>query len=146
MDGDSLPDGSKSTAYFGRSRRYIRRAWFTSRSLRKAAATSGSRSTTVLLLRYAFTYLPRTPPLKSYSARIGGSRRVDVDFRAAVGRLLAFFITLSFSTTGKPSADDSNLVVTLGVGDDENALPHGYTDANKSRFRSRMIRIWGRDR
>jgi hypothetical protein len=52
---------------------------------------------------------------------------------------------LSFSTTGKPSADDSDLVVVLGVSDDENALLHGNANDEKAPFRSGMIRAWNRD-
>ena len=42
--------------------------------------------------------------------------------RREPGDLLAFFIDSPFSTAGKPSADDSNFVVVLGVGDDEKTL------------------------
>src|ERR1017187_7992752 len=52
-----------------------RSASFTDFESGKTAANSGSRSTTLVPRRYRSTYLPRTPPEKSYSALISLVRR-----------------------------------------------------------------------
>jgi len=49
-----------------------RKASFTDFESGKALATSGSSDTTFVASAYRFAYLPTTPPLKSYSFRMGG--------------------------------------------------------------------------
>jgi len=63
-------------------------------------------------------YFPRTPPRKSYSARISSARALERRRTVARG-LFPFFITDPFSTAGEPSADESKVVVVLGVNDDQ---------------------------
>src|SRR6266498_4602479 len=59
---------------------------FTARAVGNIRATSGSRTTTLLPAAYRWACLPRTPPVKAYSARI-----VSLSFV-----LLAFFMFLTF--------------------------------------------------
>jgi len=57
-----------------------RRASLTDFESGNTSANSGSMSTTLIPRRYLSTYLPRTPPEKSYSALISGVRRLEGGF------------------------------------------------------------------
>ena len=106
-----------------------RRAAFTDCPVGKAAATSGSSTTTLLSRRSFSTYLPRTPPrieAKSYSARISSLRWFP-------------FIKSSFLSCSSPRTDDSNDMVTFSMRHDQQFSPSGYTDSHESRFIFRVI-------
>ena len=79
-----------------------RRARFTDSESAKNVATSGSKTTAMVPWRNRTAYLPRTPPRKSYSLRMGGSA-------------LAFF---TFSPRCETGTDDAYLVwrVLLHIG------------------------------
>src|ERR1017187_4732022 len=64
----------------------------------KASANSGSRSTTLVPWRYRSTYLPRTPPEKSYSALISRVRGLEG----------VFFIVASLILRRRASADQTD--------------------------------------
>src|ERR1017187_4073581 len=78
--------------------RSARRASLTDFESGKASATSGSRSTTLVPWRYCATYLPRTPPEKSYSALIPAALRLE-------GR---FFVFASFMLRRSASTDQAD--------------------------------------
>ena len=69
-----------------------------------------------------FAYLPRTPPEKSYSARI------SEDFVARRAVLAVFFIGIPFPTGGGPSTNNSNRAVALDMGDNDEMLPDRPAD------------------
>src|SRR5439155_19860127 len=81
---------------------------FTSSAVRKSRATSGSRTTTLVLSAYLAACLPLMPLLKSYSGR-----RMSL----SSGRLplVCFFIVLPFRARGASGADDANFVFPLCV-------------------------------
>jgi len=79
----------------------------------KAAATSGSSRTRLLCLRSRATYLPRTPPFidaKSYSGLRSSS----------FGRF-ALLIEFSLAPRCSSGADDTDAIVSLRVGHDQEA-------------------------
>jgi hypothetical protein len=81
-----------------------RSAAFTDRAVGKASATSGARTTTLTPSVKCFAYRPRSPLLKSYSGSMSSSE----------SRLReVFFIFAPFGLGGRPSADDSQVVVRL---------------------------------
>ena len=71
--------GLRRSARVATARR-ARRASLTDFESGNASANSGSRSTTFVPRRYLSTYLPRTPPEKSYSALISTVLRLEVGF------------------------------------------------------------------
>lgn len=83
-----------------------RKARLTALALPKAAATSGSSSTTLVPRRSRAAYLFRTPLEKSYSGRM---------VSRSPAAFLAFFIVVAFRTRGRTGTDDSNLITSLGV-------------------------------
>jgi hypothetical protein len=60
--------------------------------------------------------------------------------------LLGFFIRSPFPTAGGSSADDSNGLVALDVGDDHETVLARASDQNKPVFTCGVIGIWNRDR
>jgi hypothetical protein len=78
---------------------------FTFFDVRKTLATSGANTTTFVPSVYRFAYFPRRPCEKSYSSRIP-----LVDF---------FFIGLSLSSIRSPRADDTDIIASVGVHDNE---------------------------
>ena len=87
----------------GSARISPRNAAFTARAVGNAAATSGARTTTFVPCAYRFAYLPRTPPLKSYSARMGLSRTWPV----------GFFISAPLAAAGLACTDEADVRLTL---------------------------------
>ena len=88
-----------------------RKASFASPELGKAAATSGSRTTTALPAAYRDANLLGSPRLKSYSGRISSAST-----RSAVVPLLRdFFIISSLWTRSLSSTDDANRLGALKV-------------------------------
>src|SRR5450432_769371 len=90
-----------------------RKASLASPALGKAAATSGSRTTTALPAAYRDANLLGEPRLKSYSGRISSAST------RSAGKLLLrdFFIISSLSACGLPGADDANRLCALDVHD-----------------------------
>jgi hypothetical protein len=89
--------GLRRSARVATARR-ARRASLTDFESGKASANSGSRSTTLVPRRYRSTYLPRTPPEKSYSALISTVLRLEV----------AFFILSSLLMRCRACADQAD--------------------------------------
>src|SRR5664279_2106752 len=88
-----------------------RKASFASPALGKAAATSGSRTTTALPAAYRDANLLGEPRLKSYSGRISSAST-----RAAGTPLLRDFFIISFLwTCGQSGADDANRLWALNI-------------------------------
>ena len=83
--------------------RITRRASLTDFESGKASATSGSRSTTLVPRQYWSTYLPRTPPEKSYSALISTTFRLEGRFL-----MLAFFMSGRSASADQPDSRSSN--------------------------------------
>jgi hypothetical protein len=116
-----------------------RSALFTAVEVENTAATSGASNTRFVPSANRAAYLPRTPPEKSYSARI--SSRTT----ARLG-LLAFFIHSTFPTAGGSSADDTGDRAAFDVSDDHEQLPPSTTNQYEPIFLYGVIRIWNRDR
>src|ERR1035438_2418594 len=88
-----------------------RRASFASPELGKAAATSGSSTTTALPAAYRDANLLGELRLKSYSGRISSAST-----RSTGTPLLGdFFISSSLRTCGLPGANDANRLWALAV-------------------------------
>jgi hypothetical protein len=85
----------------------------TSPELGKAAATSGSKTTTVLPAAYRDANLLGEPRLKSYSGRMPPASTRP----APTPLLINFFMISSLVPGGQPGADDANSLLTLGVQD-----------------------------
>jgi hypothetical protein len=85
---------------------------------------------------YLSAYLPRTPPEKSYSARIFVDCRVDcrVDRRLEGG----FFIAASFMASRRPRADQTNTLVSNSLNHNQQIPLAGHSDNHVSRFVYRM--------
>src|ERR1019366_7126051 len=96
--------GLRRSARVATARR-ARRASLTDFESGKASANSGSRSTTLVPRRYLSTYLPRTPPEKSYSALISTVLRLEV----------AFFILSSLLIRCSACADQADPLVSHRV-------------------------------
>ena len=114
----------------------VLRVELTERAVGNIWATSGSRTTTLLPAAYRCAYLPRTPPVKSYSASIVS---FDLGF-------LVFFISPTFSPGSLPSAYQANSISPLRVHDHNDSSSKGAAQQNKSLFPYRMIRIANRAR
>jgi len=92
-----------------------RSASFTASAFLKAAATSGSRTTTFVLSTYLAWYLPRAAPEKSYSSRI-----VSLSYWGSA------FVRFSFMGCRLAGADDSEeIVLFLSVGDNHEPSGRG---------------------
>ena len=113
-----------------------RSASFTDFESGKAAATSGSRSATLVRRRYSAAYLPRTPVEKSYSALISLVRRF-------VG---AFFIVASFMVGRRAGADQAYSLSSNSMNHNQQALLAGHADDYESLFVDGIIWIGDRDR
>src|ERR1039457_5281176 len=88
-----------------------RNASFASPELGKAAATSGSSTTTALPAAYRDANLLGKLPLKSYSGRISSASTRS----AGTPLLWEFFIISSLWTCGLSGADDANRLCALNV-------------------------------
>lgn len=109
----------------------LRRARFTEAESGKAAATSGSRTTTFVPSAYRLAYLPRTPPRKSYSGRMVSGSDTFSGF---------FFIDLALKARRRPGIDKANRIA-ICVGDNNQSLPMRCPNREKPRFTNRMVRI-----
>jgi len=87
-------------------------------------------------------YLPRTPPEKSYSGRSSSRTRFDLGARVV---LLAFFIPVPFPTAGGSSADDSNGIAALHMGDHHEMVASRATDQDEPFLRCRVVWVGNRD-
>ena len=83
-------------------------------------------------------YLPRTPALKSYSARIRSSAGST---GAALGWLLGFFIDLTFAPRRQTGADEAYTSASFKVNHNEQAGDQRATGQNVARFADRMVRV-----
>ena len=102
----------------GSVRQSFRRAALTARAVGNASATSSSSKSTFVPCANRFAYLPRTPPLKSYSARMVSTSRTRLGF--------FFFMDTPLAAAGWASAYESNArLATLCMNDDEDAFPSG---------------------
>lgn len=102
-----------------------------------AAATSGSRTTTVPPAVYREAYLLGAARLKSYSGRISSSPRRP----ASLPLLEAFFIIFSFRASRAPGADDADGLAAVGVHDRQQTLVLGDAQEDESFFLVRVARI-----
>lgn len=104
-----------------RPRSTFRSAVFTAFAVGNASATSGSRTMILDPRANRAAYLPRTPPLKSYSARIVSPAELD-----------GFFISAPLAAAGKASADETNLSLTsLRVNDDKHPMYYRQSDQHE---------------
>src|SRR6185312_8067260 len=94
-------------------------------------ATSGSRTTTFLTCSKRPAYFPRTPPEKSYSARIPSPTR----------RLLEIRIASPLTPRGDSSTDDADGIASIGMDDDQQALEARDALEDKSVLFERGVRI-----
>jgi len=90
-----------------------RSASFTDFESGKAPANSGSRSTTLVPRRYLSTYLPRTPPEKSYSALISRLRRLEGGFFIVTSLMLR---RLACAAQADPLSSNRRLSLSLRFG------------------------------
>ncbi|GEM_PF-3035010 len=116
-----------------------RSALFTAVASGNSAATSAASNTKLVPSANRAAYFPRTPPEKSYSARI---------FSRTLARfgLLGFFILYPFPTAGGSSADDTGDAAAFDVSDDHEQLLAGPTNQDQASLITRTIRICNRDR
>src|SRR5689334_4835592 len=114
----------------------VRSARFTALAFPKAAATSGS-STTIWLpgLRRA-AYLPRTPPLKSYSRRIAALAGRRRDFGLGF-----FFIGLPLLAGGSAGTDDSDQIPAFDMRHHDEPAALGLANQDKPFLTNRVVRI-----
>lgn len=115
-----------------------RKVLFTSAAVGKASATSGSSTTTFVPEAYRAACLPRTPPLKSYSARMLLLRRDLV--------LLRFLILALFRSCRRPRAYDADSLSTLCVRYHDQAPKVRAAHIQKALLRFGMIRVVDRYR
>jgi hypothetical protein len=94
-----------------------RSASFTDFESGKASASSGSRSTTLVPWRYLSTYLPRTPPEKSYSALIPRVRRLG-----------GFFVFASLMLRRRACAYQADTLSSNSVNHDQQTSLVGHSD------------------
>jgi len=113
-----------------------RRASFTDFESGKASANSGSRSTTLVPRRYLSTYLPRTPPEKSYSALISRAPRLEG----------GFFVVASFMLRRRACADQADPLSPNSMNHNQQTSLAGHSDDDEALFVDGMIRLWDRDR
>lgn len=121
-------------------RRYSRSALPTDSESGNTAARSGSRTMRLDPSATRLAYFPRTPSLKSYSARIK-SPVARGALPVVAPRSDFFFINKPFSTGGEPSVDDPDVVATLDMGDNEHATTFGYSGEDETLLSNRMIWI-----
>jgi hypothetical protein len=107
-----------------------RRASLASLELGKAAATSGSKTTTALPTAYLEAYLLREPRLKSYSGRISSAS----DPSAAFVLLDDFFIIPSLLACGLSRADDAHDTVPIYIHDDNQTTVFRKPEQNEPLF------------
>ena len=112
-----------------------RSASFTDFESGKASANSGSRSTTLVPRRYLSTYLPRTPPEKSYSGLISRVRRLEG----------GFFIGVSLMLRRRACADQADALSSNSMNYNQQTSLAGHSDDYEALFVDGMIRVWDRD-
>jgi hypothetical protein len=113
----------------------VRKAVLTDCPSGKYAATSGERSTRFVPVRKRATYFPRTPPFKldrSYSRR-NSPRRPCFS--------VLFFMLFSLALRCLTGANNSNDLVAVHVGHDQNSARARHSDCDKPLFRCGMIRV-----
>ena len=104
-----------------------RKASLTAAAFGNAVAMSGSSTTTLLLCIYRWKYFPRMPLAKSHSGRI-----------SSVFALGLRFIVQSLSLCPAPRADHSNVVIVLGMRDNEQAPERRHADRQGHSHRGRI--------
>ena len=83
-------------------------------------------------------YLPRTPALNSYSARIPSSAGST---GAALGWLLGFFIDSTFAPRRQTGSDKAYTSASFKVNHNEHAGDQRASDQNVARLADRMVRV-----
>ncbi len=111
---------------------------FTALSLGKAFATSGASTTTLVDWPIRRAYFPRTISPKSDLLYSGRSSSTLDD--------LGFFMNVSFTLRCKTRADDTNAVLPLRVGNDQQPSVQRNTKCYEATFHQGVIRITGRSR
>ena len=101
----------------------------TASAVGKTLATSGASRTTLEPFAYRLAYLPLTPLLKSYSARM------------SFARLVCFFILLSFTFTGRSSTDQAQTIASLGGDNNKDFARFRNANGHKALLRQGMQRI-----
>src|SRR6185437_7011816 len=109
-----------------------RSASLTAFESRNLAATSGSSRTTLVPWRYRSTYLPRTPPERSYSGSMSSSS--------------SSFILRSLMTSHKSSTDQSSCSGAVGVNHGQVSAALAHPEQDVTVLADRMARIRDRDR
>ncbi len=117
--------------------RRSRRASFTDFESGNARLNSGSRSTTLVPARYRSTYLPRTPPEKSYSGRISTADRLERGF---------FLVFPTFMPCRGASTDQSRPLSSHSMNHYQEPSLVGHADGDKALLRGAVIRVWNRNR
>src|ERR1019366_307604 len=114
-----------------------RNASFASPEFGKAAATSGSRTTTALPLVYRDANLLGEARLKSYSGRISSAST----WLTTSALLSDFFMVPSFTAGRRPRADDANRSAPLSIHDREQTAHLRKAWKYRPLFSRRMTRI-----
>jgi hypothetical protein len=102
--------------------RSARRALFTDLESGKARASSGSRSTTLVPARKRSTYLPRTPPKKSYSGLISTAALLE----------RGLFVFAGFRLCCSASADQSRPLSSHSMNHDREPSPAGHSNGDET--------------
>src|ERR1035438_7891356 len=127
--------GLRRSARVATARR-ARRASLTDFESEKASANSGSRSTTLVPRRYLSTYLPRTPPEKSYSALISTALRLEG----------GFFILSSLMTRCSASADQADPLTSNSMDHNQQTSLAGPAENHEALFVTTIVRVRNRNR
>jgi hypothetical protein len=114
-----------------------RSASFTDLESGNARLNSGSRSTTLVPARYRSTYLPRTPPEKSYSGLISTATRLERGF---------FLVFPAFMPCRGASTDQSRPLSSHSMNYYQEPPLAGHPDGYKALLYGAVIRVWDRNR
>lgn len=125
----------------GTTSRMARSARLTAAPVGKTSAISGSSTTMMAPLVNRLACLPRSPPPKSYSARISATRprRPGLD-------LGVFFIGPPFAPRRQAGANEANPLASFKVYHHQQALDGRAPDHDESCLLSGMVRIRDGDR
>jgi hypothetical protein len=109
-----------------------RRASLTDLESGNARVNSGSIRTTFVPTAYRSTYLPRTPPEKSYSGLISALERLD----------RGFFVFSVFILRRKTSADQSRPLSSHSINHYQHPALVGPSDDDETLLIAIVIRVW----
>src|SRR5262249_26035971 len=127
--------GRRPAGLAGCWRSWVRSAALTARAVLKTAATSGASTTTLQPCANRAAYFPRTPPAKSYSARMSSRPRGG----------LAALIVSPFPLPRESSTDDPDGRPAVGVHDDDQPPGIGLADQDEPVLGDRVVGIVDRD-